>query len=992
MAHTRSQAAANPNTGAKKGNKNATQSTEREIRPIPKRRVKKQADVAEDAARGSRVVPKPKSRQRRAAAQQARAATEEPEHDAATSDREEDEESGNEKRDVVMPRQTRAQANARASAEEAKARAATNKAEHEAAAIDQEEEGEEDENEEQSEGDTVDANYESGVDRPSSPDSPTPLQNDRRPKSGHRVPRLDLAFMKSLNLVVKAPLPTETQPQLAESQVPPTTSKRQAAEGMVEAAKNGDKHQAGGKSRRAAGRSAAEILRLQAINNDSRDSDSDDSRDDWVEREIEDRQKIAKHNQIVRSTHLKIMSTEEEDAMLDADYDEDFASEHPRKRGRSARDGDDDERPAGAGPEGDERGDADADDDDDDADADADDHDDDGDDDDEPPTTWEVRSGPLSRAVLKEAKAIQVEYHSKLADIAQRAKVRISTVARAIGDASLHSRETTIWNAFQADYRAKHGKPATKNKADLDRYRAECSAAYAEVFEQLPEEERDNRDARRELLQPLVDKYLENSTLVVDERKTKGGAKALMKKTLDPFLNEATFKRTDNHVWGFAVDLNSDVVNMWGGTQLFEETKKRHGKHLTNSMLQMKALMQATKADLQLEAQGAAHQVAVYVDLSKGGKKRDKARVQLGDLFVNMIQLALIQRDGLTLDEARSTFPKMSWKWTERAVKLQLRIVNWPDALKGFHPGPGFSVHGISDKGVSKESKEDQSRNKALFAMYDAIVRVYQGQADPGAPKIESWTDDEKELDDPDVPLVVAADGSVLLAASSSKDLLSKLAKRDRGAEKQKKGKAKAHVSRSDNDDNDNGNNDEPVTGRSRKGKSKSNEVIRRGDEDEDEDEYENERRAERPGKSRACNTTRDDDETDDSGPSHSRKSRAQLTRDDDNDNDHEYARQKRQAEEPYEPRPAKRQRQIVQTTTIKCHYRHGTVLSGPFNAIRLERYDGEATALQDSTYYQNDYKQWVKLPRGYQPVVHQDEEPIRYLRECEAGYASAQY
>jgi len=109
-----------------------------------------------------------------------------------------------------------------------------------------------------------------------------------------------------------------------------------------------------------------------------------------------------------------------------------------RKQGREEVDDDDD------------------DDDDDDADDDA-----DADDDDDEPSTWEVRSGPLSRAVLKEAKAIQVEYHSKLADIAQRAKVRMSTVARAIGDASLHSRETTIWNAFQADYRAKHGKPAT---------------------------------------------------------------------------------------------------------------------------------------------------------------------------------------------------------------------------------------------------------------------------------------------------------------------------------------------------------------------------------------------------------------------------------------------------------------------------------------------------------------------------------------------------
>ena len=48
--------------------------------------------------------------------------------------------------------------------------------------------------------------------------------------------------------------------------------------------------------------------------------------------------------------------------------------------------------------------------------------------------------------------------------------------------------------------------------------------------------------------------------------------------------------------------------------------------------------VRATKADLELEAQGAAHQVAVYVDLTKGEKKRDKARVQLGDLFVNLIR------------------------------------------------------------------------------------------------------------------------------------------------------------------------------------------------------------------------------------------------------------------------------------------------------------------------------------------------------------------
>ena len=77
-----------------------------------------------------------------------------------------------------------------------------------------------------------------------------------------RVPMLDLAMMKSLKLVAKAPLPTETQPQLPETQVPPTRSKRQAVEDMVEVVKNGDK--AGGKVRYSPVLSNLYLTRLSA--------------------------------------------------------------------------------------------------------------------------------------------------------------------------------------------------------------------------------------------------------------------------------------------------------------------------------------------------------------------------------------------------------------------------------------------------------------------------------------------------------------------------------------------------------------------------------------------------------------------------------------------------------------------------------------------------------------------------------------------------------
>ena len=117
----------------------------------------------------------------------------------------------------------------------------------------------------------------------------------------------------------------------------------------------------------------------------------------------------------------------------------------------------------------------------------------------------------------------------------------------------------------------------------------------------------------------------------------------------------AAYKNRDHHVWGFAVNLEHDLVNMWGGAQTFEETKKRHSLKMTNYMIQMKALMQCvsancswvatnnsirrtTQAELNLKAKGAAQQVAVFIDLSSGGTRRDKARLHLGDLFLNLIR------------------------------------------------------------------------------------------------------------------------------------------------------------------------------------------------------------------------------------------------------------------------------------------------------------------------------------------------------------------
>jgi hypothetical protein len=102
----------------------------------------------------------------------------------------------------------------------------------------------------------------------------------------------------------------------------------------------------------------------------------------------------------------------------------------------------------------------------------------------------------------------------------------------------------------------------------------------------------------------------------------------------------------------------------------------------------------------------------------------------------------MIERGELELEQIKTTFQKMSWKWSNDAWKHKLRIENWPAALKETYPGPGFSLGVITEKDDKKEEK--RARMDAVKAMFKAMQAAYQSpDADDGleCTRIVSWTD-----------------------------------------------------------------------------------------------------------------------------------------------------------------------------------------------------------------------------------------------------------
>ncbi|KAJ7807666.1 hypothetical protein B0H14DRAFT_2609465 [Mycena olivaceomarginata] len=167
----------------------------------------------------------------------------------------------------------------------------------------------------------------------------------------------------------------------------------------------------------------------------------------------------------------------------------------------------------------------------------------------------------------------------------------------------------------------------------------------------------------------------------------------------------------DIEVFGLALDCFGDNAIIWGGGTLFQEVFKQHPLPIRKFLIDMKGLFQTTSLYLRNQAETAAAPSMMqpvpitFTRLPTEASGRDALRRQLTALFVNQICLVMIERGELELEKIKTTFQKMLWKWANDACKHQLRIENWPAALKETYPGPGFTLGVITEKDNKKEEK-----------------------------------------------------------------------------------------------------------------------------------------------------------------------------------------------------------------------------------------------------------------------------------------------
>ncbi|KAJ7788822.1 hypothetical protein B0H14DRAFT_2627877 [Mycena olivaceomarginata] len=313
-------------------------------------------------------------------------------------------------------------------------------------------------------------------------------------------------------------------------------------------------------------------------------------------------------------------------------------------------------------------------------------------------TPWAVGPGALSSAHLKEARAARAAYHATLEDIARRAGKKMSTIFKAIGDYPKSVRDTNSWNATRG--RRRNRKPTKKY---------EKRATTPCLLRCLTNERRDP-EARRLCVAPLMKWHREKTMQVVDNRKADGGGKVLMNKAVAPLIHQSTAvsNSLDIEVFGLALDCFGDNAIIWGGGTLFQEVFKQHPLPIRKFLIDMKGLFQTTSLYLRNQAETAAAPSMMqpvpitFTRFAYGASERECSTSTTHSLVcIFLAGLVMIERGELELEKIKTTFQKMSWKWANDACKHQLRIENWPAALKETYPGPGFSL------GVIREGQQE---------------------------------------------------------------------------------------------------------------------------------------------------------------------------------------------------------------------------------------------------------------------------------------------
>ncbi|KAJ7434011.1 hypothetical protein B0H11DRAFT_2258750 [Mycena galericulata] len=403
------------------------------------------------------------------------------------------------------------------------------------------------------------------------------------------------------------------------------------------------------------------------------------------------------------------------------------------------------------------------------------------------------KSGPLDKPTQNLLLSWKEELSVKVEDLARQVKKPSTLLWSIVNGEPKGLRRTSAWNKFQRWLYAETGGNRVHDKDVSREERGKLDRAEYEKYlapHGLTREEMSNTDIVLEKLPWLAewdDKFHEAVLASIqadgsNERSMTSIGREMSK------ISEWGWKDRKVHIVGYIIstDGGSKSFGASPAAKLFKE----------RNPLQAKATIREYESRfhvLELEMAGASAAALLQskksqqmewpsrTEYATGEKRRDAGRKFVKDCLIADIVAILVERDGLSAEEALSLPIQMKWSaWADMAWEHKVRIENWDVdmANRGHYPKKGFQIQHFSIKDLERLVPNLEARHGAPPLEDEADNEDDEEERDePDEPDAESslrvvsWTEEEREFtlsEQRGVALIETASGSVLCVVEDS--------------------------------------------------------------------------------------------------------------------------------------------------------------------------------------------------------------------------------
>ncbi|KAJ7603349.1 hypothetical protein DFH06DRAFT_1350294 [Mycena polygramma] len=387
--------------------------------------------------------------------------------------------------------------------------------------------------------------------------------------------------------------------------------------------------------------------------------------------------------------------------------------------------------------------------------------------------------GAISQECKDEAAKAKALYTENLKQIATKYNRSLRTIHGVVGDITRIPRKKTLWNIYQQWY-ARNGE-VEKREGETPAQRNQfVREQFDLMMKELDEDQRNDPDAVAALFADITEWHVNAMTVELTHLKSKGKTMGQMAHYVRLFTNVAIkcWEDLGVHVFGYAIDDEGASSMMWEEPRHYE------------AMFRVLAMRKRGEEPTAVPAAASLRQ-------RPGEIEREYHRRLVGECLLLDLQ------DQTSAPDRPS---KMEWSLSDLAVKHHVRLVNWPKEMTaaGAQPCVGWKPntehlatlmklfkarHMPAMAACEPECDEDDPDWVEWKEARDAEIELAEH-----APRFESWTEAEKDLDiedQADLAVLLTTDGRELRHVRDGNRYKKGLDKKKKELEKKKAPTAK---------------------------------------------------------------------------------------------------------------------------------------------------------------------------------------------------------